>query len=73
MVYTGIFSGIKHARNFASKHGSGGGYNSSEKTSATWTPSGVGGRAKVTIDKGRYMYDVRKILGPDSIHVWMIH
>ena len=65
MVYTGIFSGIQHARNFASKHatargygsgygsggGGGGGYNSSEKTSATWTPSGTGKRAKVTIDK----------------------
>ena len=52
MVYTGIFSGIQHARNFASKHGSsGGGYNSSEKTSATWTPSGTGKRAKVTIVK----------------------
>ena len=52
MVYTGIFSGIQHARNFASKHGSsGGGYNSKEKTSATWTPSGTGKRAKVTIVK----------------------
>ena len=51
MVYTGSFNGIKHARNFASKHSSGGGYNSREKSSATWTPSGVGGRAKVTIEK----------------------
>ena len=52
MVYTTPFNGIGHARNFASKHsGGGGGYNSSEKTSATWTPSGVGGRAKVTIEK----------------------
>ena len=51
MVYTGSFSGIGHARNFASKHSSRGGYNSSEKTSATWAPSGIGGRAKVTIVK----------------------
>ena len=51
MVYKGSFNGIKHARNFASEHGSGQGYNTSEKTSATWTPSGVGGRAKVTIQK----------------------
>ena len=50
-MYTGSFNGIKHARNFASKHSSGGGYNSREKSSATWTPSGVGGRAKVTIEK----------------------
>ena len=51
MVVMGCFSNIKHARDFASKHDRGGGYNSSEKTSATWTPSGTGGRAKVTIVK----------------------
>ena len=52
MVYETPFNGIRHARNFASKHSGGrGGYNSSEKTSATWTPSGIGGRAKVTIEK----------------------
>ena len=56
MVYTGGFSGIQHARNFASKHGSSGGYNSKEKTSATWTPSGTGKRAKVTIVKTDVAY-----------------
>ena len=51
MVVMGCFSNIKHARDFASKHDRGGGYNSSEKTSATWTPSGAGKSAKVRIDK----------------------
>ena len=53
MFVYAAFSGIVEARKFAALHGGGGGggYNSSEKTSATWTPSGTGKRAKVTIVK----------------------
>ena len=61
-VYSASFTGIAHARDFASKHG---GYsqprygssvpqgynNSSEKTSAIWTPSGAGKNAHVKIEK----------------------
>jgi hypothetical protein len=52
MTYTG-FNGIRHARNFASKHGSysGGGYNMMEKTSARWIPGGSGAKAFVQIEK----------------------
>ena len=54
LVYTappphGAFEDMRHARNFANKHG---GYRGrSEGTSATWTPGGSGSRIKVTIEK----------------------
>ena len=51
MFVYAAFSGIVEARKFVALHGGGGGYNSSEKTSATWTPSGAGKSAKVTIEK----------------------
>ena len=51
MFVYAAFSGIVEARKFVALHDDGGGYNSSEKTSATWTPSGVGKKAKVMIEK----------------------
>ena len=61
MFVYAAFSGIVEARKFAALHGGGGGggYNSSEKTSATWTPSGVGKKAKVTIEKTGAAYKGR--------------
>ena len=71
MFVYAAFSGIVEARKFVALHGGGdgGGYNSSEKTSATWTPSGVGKKAKVTIEKtgaaykGRCLYGVHTDVG----------
>ena len=59
MFVYAAFSGIVEARKFAALHGDSGGYNSSEKTSATWTPSGVGKKAKVTIEKTGAAYKGR--------------
>ena len=48
MVYSAPFEDMRHAN----KHrGYGGGHNSSEKTSATWTESARGGRITVRIEK----------------------
>jgi hypothetical protein len=52
MIYVGKFNGIAHARNFSSK------YEGQRKCySVKMTPSGIGQRAQVTIEKTKVYFE----------------